>query len=245
MAKRSHTPDVIEEFESAAERMAGWIGENVWLVGGTLLLLLGSALAWGLYGNWTQAQEEAASNALDETRTAYFAALGGNPLAIEEPELANPAAAARIREEFLERFQAVANEYDGTVAGTLALFEVAKLLERLDRPDQSDEVWRRALERAAGNAGLEGLLHQRIAARYESRGAWAEAAAEHERASALDGYPLRYWALLDAARCADAAGEPERALELYGRLEREAPMLTVPKHVRTRFRELRALHDNG
>lgn len=240
MAKRKKPPELIEEIESGAERLASWIAENAWPVAGTLAVMLGVALTWGVYDSWARDREEAASNDLDKTRNAYFAALGATPLALEEPELANPAAAAAIREEYLERFQAVAAEHEGTVAGTLALFETAQLLGRLEQADQSDEVWQRTLDATSGNPGLRGLAQQRIAEGHESRGDWAAAATAHEAAGAIPTYPLRYWALLDAARCWNAAGESAKALALYERVELEAPDLVLPAHLRAQLGELRA-----
>lgn len=231
---------MIEELESAAERMARWIAEHAWPVASALLLLLAIAAALGGYRAWSSSREEAASDALNRVRSAYLRALGTDAFALEEPELANPAAGAVIREQYLGEFRAVAEEHQGTVAGTLALFETADLLEKLGREEQSLEAWNAALDSASGNPALEGLLYQRIAATRETRGEWGEAAAAHEQAAALAGYPLRYWALADAARCYAAAGEPDRALALYERLEQEAPDLPLPPHLRQQRQELRA-----
>lgn len=241
MAKRTHTPDMIEEFESAADRLASWIASNAWLVGGVVAVLLGTAGAWGGYHSWSQGREDAASNALDRTRSAYLFAFGAQPGTLEEPELANPALADAIREDYVGEFKAVAEEHSGTVAGSLALFEAAELLNRLGRPEQTEEIWRQALASASGNPGLYGILQQRVAQAHEAHEAWAEAAAAHQEAGHTEGYPLRYWALVDAARCYAAAGEPERALELYEEVEREAPDLHLPDHLRAQFRELRAV----
>lgn len=241
MAKRKESPELIEEIESGADRLATWIAENAWPVAGTLAVVLGTTLAWGAYDSWARSREDAASNDLDKARTAYFAALGATPMALEEPELANPAAAGVIREEYLERFQSVAAEHEGTVAGTLALFETAQLLGRLERAEQSDEIWQRALAATSGNPDLRGLVQQRIAEGHESRGEWAAAAGAHEAAGAIASYPLRFWALVDAARCWNAAGESAKALALYERVELEAPDLALPAHLRAQRRELRAV----
>jgi len=241
LAKRTHTPDVIEEIEGAAERLANWIAGNAWLVGGLLVVVLGTAAAWGGYQSWSQGREAAASNELDRVQTAYLFAFGAQPGTVEEPELANPAAAAAIREEYVAEFRAVAEDHSGTVAGTLALFEAADLLNRLGRPEETEEIWHQALASASGNPGLHGVLQQRVGQAHEAVQAWAKAAAAHEQAGHTAGYPLRYEALVDAARCYAAAGEPERALALYEEVEREAPDLSLPDHLRAQFRELRAV----
>jgi len=242
LAKHRHDhPDMIEEFESAAEKLAGWIGQNLLLVGGTVAAVLALAAGIGGYRSWSTANEETASDALDRMRGSYLQALGAEPGSLEEPELANPAAAKAIREEYLPQFREIADEHDGTVAGTLALFEVAALLEALEREDETGAVWTRALGQVAGNPRLEGLLHQRVGEAHERNEAWAEAAASHERAGRLEGYPLRYWALVDAARCYASAGERGQALALYDQVEAESPDLPLPPHIRDQIRELRAV----
>jgi tetratricopeptide (TPR) repeat protein len=242
VARRQQTEGVIEEFESGAERLAEWIGRHLVPVIGGLVLVLAIAAGWGGWRSWTRSQEDEASNALHRTRTAYLKALGATPTALEDPELANPKAAEAIREEYLAKFRAVADENRGTVAGTLALFEIADLLEKLGRPEEMADTWQEALDRSAGRPGLQGLLLQRMASVEETRGNFAAAAAAYERASEIEDFPLRHWALLEAARCQAAAGDPAGALALFDRVTTEAPDLPVPANLRVQFRELRAVH---
>ena len=241
MARRSQEPDLIEEFESAADRMASWIATHSIPVVGILVLALAGAFTWERIHSGMDAREEAASNELDQAQAAYLLALGGVPGSLEIPELANPAAAAEIQREHLERFRAVADQHRGTVAGTLALFEVAEILDQLERPEQTLEIWQQALDDLSGHASLRAMLHQRIARLHEDRGDWSEAAAAHEAAGSVTEFPLRYWALAEAARCYAQAGQAGRALALYEQVEREAPDLALPDHLRAQFRELRAV----
>ena len=71
-------------------------------------------------------------------------------------------------------------------------------------------------------------------------GTWSEAADRHEEAADLSTYPLRHWALADAARCRGSAGETEAAIALFDRLDAAAPELQLPEHVRSLRAELRA-----
>ena len=240
MAKHGDAPEFVEEFESAAEKLAGWIGAHAWQVGGTLVAVLAAIWGFEAFRDAAQEREGEASLALDAMRAAYLRALGAEPGALEAPELANPEAARSIQEEYLAKFRGLAEEHSGTVAGTLALFETAAILEELGQAEQTTAVWQEALVAAEGNATLEGLLHQRVAGAHEAAGAWAEAAAAYEAAAALEGFPLRYWALVDAARCRNAAGQPDQALVLYERVDLEAPDLPLPDHVRAEVRDLRA-----
>lgn len=237
--KRSDAPELIEEFEGAADRVANWVSEHAWLVGGGLVAVL--LAVWGIQavGEAGREEEAAASNALDAARSSYLLALGAAPGAFEIPELANPAAAEAIHEEYLEKFQALANDHPGTVAGTLARFESATLMDELGRSEQTAALWQEALAEAVGNPRLEGMLQQRIAAAHEDADAWSQAATAHEAAAAIADYPLRYWAMVDAGRCWLAAGEPERALGFFDQVETEAPELRLPDHIKVVVRELR------
>jgi tetratricopeptide (TPR) repeat protein len=241
VAKHAQSPELLEEIESGAERLAQWIASHAWLVAGLVLGTLAVAGGVSGYHSWRTGREEAASDALDRARSAYLRAMGASPGSLEVPELANPAAGVVIREEHLERFREVAEAHGGTVAGTLALFEVARLLDELGRDsDAVATVWQEALAGSAANPGLRGVVLQRIAQDHEDAGRWAEAADAHEQAGAIPAFPLRYWALLDAARCRAQAGDPERALALYERVAQEAPEIEIPAHGRAQIRELRA-----
>ena len=105
--------------------------------------------------------------------------------------------------------------------------------------DATFAVWEATERGLRESAGLRGLLLERIAQAYEDAGRWQEAATKHEEAAALEGFPLRHWARVGAARCFARAGQNERALELFERVEADAPDLNLPTHVRVRLRELR------
>jgi hypothetical protein len=87
---------------------------------------------------------------------------------------------------------------------------------------------------------LRGLALERLAAGYENRGSWAEAAAAHEEASAIESFPLRYFAMANAARSFAAAGERETAVALAARVGTEAPELELPEALSAKLDELRA-----
>lgn len=238
--KAPATAEALDEIQSAADRMAEWIQNHLWwVVGGVVGLLLLAGLMSLMASAGARAEEEASAE-LAETRADYFEAMGASPGAFEVPELANQAAAARIRDEYRERFSAVAQEHPGTVAGALASLEAAELAVEAGDEEAASAIYDEVLREGAGGDRLHGMVLQRMAQSLEEEERWDEAAARHEEAADLEGYPLRDWALADAARCRAEAGDREAAAALYRRLEVEAPDLRLPDHLRMQKRELEA-----
>jgi hypothetical protein len=240
MATRHGTSEALDEIQSAADRMGDWIQKHVIAVGGTIGGLLVLAAVASFVMSSRESAERDASTALAEVRTAYLSAMGAGPGALDVPELASPEAARRIREEYGRRFGEVADAHAGTVSGALARLEVAQL--RADAGDHAGALalYDQILAEGAGGDRIRGLVLQRAAAELEETGNVAEAAARHEQAAALAGYPLRHWALADAARCRAAAGDAATALALYQRVTAEAPELRLPDHQRVQMQELEA-----
>jgi tetratricopeptide (TPR) repeat protein len=238
--KPEHDEGMIEEIESLADRMAGWIGANVRLVVAVVVASLVAAAGYGAYDTWHGRREARAADALDRVRIDYLQAMGAGPSAFEIPELANPDAARRINEEYAVRFREVAEEHPGTIAGALAALELGNVLEAAGDPQGPIDTWNAAIESLPRNSGLRGVLLQRVATAHEDAERWPDAAATHERAGNLEAFPLRWWALADAARCYVRADDPDRARELFDRIESQQPNLRLPAHIRSLMREVRA-----
>ena len=117
MARKKQTPQIetLEEFESLAEKMAYWVSEHVvWVVGVIAAALLGTG-GLAAYSNWEEGQREDASLAYSEVLEDYLAAMGAEPGSLIVPELANPRAAERVRDEFAVRFEEFAAEHPDTL----------------------------------------------------------------------------------------------------------------------------------
>ena len=67
---------------------------------------------------------------------------------------------------------------------------------------------------------------------------WGEAADRYREAADTVGYPLRYLALADAARCLLRGGDSGAAAALAQRIEQEAPDLRLPPHLESKLREI-------
>lgn len=247
MARRDHgvAAEALEEIEGISDRLSEWLQENFRLV----IAVVSGALVLAGLGSWAissrNTAEEEASAALARTRDDYLSAMGAGPGVIDVPELANPEAAAQIRAEYEKRFGEVAAEHPGTVAGTLASLEHARLVTEGGRNEEAIALYEAAFANAPSDGGIRGLLLQRWAQRLEDEGRWKEAAAKHEQAGGLSDFPLRGFALADAARCLAEAGDDAGALALYERAERELPDVTLPEADRARVYELRAAVESG
>jgi predicted negative regulator of RcsB-dependent stress response len=218
--KESAAAETLHEIESAADRLGDWVQSNLALVVSAVVGLLVVVGLGSYIARSGDSAEQAASQALAETRNAYLAAMGAGPGSIDVPELANAEAAARIRAEYTERFGEIADAHAGTVSGALARLEVAQLATG----DAGVALYEQILEDGTPNSRLRGIVLQQLAQELESAERWAEAGGRHEEAANLAEYPLRHWALADAARCFHAAGNTDRARAL----KREIQAIAAP-----------------
>jgi len=242
----AHKPEheqshVIEEIEDLAERGAQWIRDHLAFTITLLVVILASAAGIGALAAHRNTEAEAASDAFDRVTTEYRKAMGAAPDALEMPELANPAAAAAIRSEFAEQFAAVAEEHSGTVAAALARLEQGNMSAAAGETDAAIAIWQGAIDELGGNPNFRAILEQRIGQAYDGDARWLEAAESYARAGAVETYPLRHWALAQAARCFQQAGELARARELALLVDTESPDLMLPQHLTSMLAELRQI----
>jgi tetratricopeptide (TPR) repeat protein len=232
---------VIEEIESIAERGAQWIRDHLPLTIAALVTVLGAAAAISALAAHQSREAETASDAFDQVTAEFMQAMGADPDALTVPELANPDAAAAIRSEFSEQFGAVAETYPGTVAAALARLEQGNMSAADGETEAAIEIWQGALDDLDGNPNFQAIVEQRIGQAYEDEERWLEAAESYARAGAVESYPLRHWALAEAARTLQQAGEIERARELALKLATDAPDLPMPQHLSALLAELRQI----
>jgi tetratricopeptide (TPR) repeat protein len=230
----------LDEIESFGDRVAQWLDENQMkvIIAGIAILVVG-----GVFGFVRSSQEDSrieASEQLASVERNYRSAMGAGPSDLVVREPANPETAQRVRAEYVARFKTVADAHEGDAAGSLASLEMGVLQHELGKSEEALETWAAASARLDSNDPLKALLSLRIAAVYEDQDRWIDAAQAFETAAAVESFPLRYGALADAARCFAEAGEIDRALEAFARVETEAPAYFLPEHVGVQLRELKA-----
>jgi len=241
--RRSEAPaNTLEELESLSQRLAFWLESN-WLrvVAVAAVVLLGAAIA-GAVTTWRRHQVEVASAAVADLRREFVVAMGGEPGDVEIPEPANPERAERVRREFVSRFTETARQYPGSAASAVALLEAGEIYLELGAPHEALALWQEGVLGLPWNSALRAMLLDRTGPLLESEDRFAEAAEAYEAAAAIEAYPMRYYALAEAARCWLEADQPEAALAIYRRFEREAPEFAIPDYIEGPLREL-SLHD--
>ena len=230
----------LEEIEGIADRIASWIGANPVIVLAVGISILVAAAGYGGWVTWRSGREDRASFALASLERDYLNAMGAAPGTTEITEPANPETAKTVRREFAQKLLAMADQNSHTAASTVARLTAGDLLAAAGEPDKALEAWRAALGGVGGNQALRGITLRRIATVLEGQTKWSEAAAANLEAGGLAGFPLRRWALADAARCYAEAGNLEQAISLADQLEREGPANDLPEHLVAKLAELRA-----
>lgn len=236
--KPNSAGNALREIEATGDRVADWAARNaVWVLGAIAAVLV-IAAGTGLYIQHGSDARDQAANALALATSQYRLAMGADPTggAIAEP--ANPELAERTRSDFAERFTRVAREHEGTAAGVVAWLEAGNLQTELGQPENAVASFSAARD-AAGDLVLGALASTRLAALAEDRGDPAAAAEAYEAAAAVAAYPMRAEALTAAARCWVEAGEEDRALSAYQRVETEYPNELIAPQIASLIAELR------
>ncbi len=239
--KQESAAETLDEIQSRGDDLSEWISENPGpiLAGGGLVLAI--AAIWGFASSGMDGDKLSASAAIADARNDYRVAMGGRyGGAGEVPEPANPEAARETREEFIGRFQKLAEEHAGSEAGSQALVQVGNLQAELDDVDGALASFQKALEPFGANDAMRGILLERVAVLHERKGDLEAAAAAHLEASGITRYPLRYHALVNAARTQAEAGKTDEAIATFDRITAEAPDLLIPEHTHAMLLELKA-----
>ncbi|MDP6981438.1 MAG: tetratricopeptide repeat protein [Myxococcota bacterium] len=233
--------EALDEIEHRGDELYEWIIANPTpiLAGGAVVLVL--AAVWGFASSGMDSSRSSASAAIAQAKNEYRVAMGGRyGGSLDVPEPANPQAARETREEYVTRFQALADDYAGSEMGSYALVQVGNLQAELDDVDAALSSLQEALEPYGDNHAMRGILLERIALLHESKGDLDAASQAHVEASAITRYPLRYFALVNAARTQAEAGKTDEAIATFDRISAEAPDLQIPEHTQSMLLELKA-----
>lgn len=239
MARGAERDLEIGDLGGTLDRAADWVSRNPVPFLGVIAVVLAVAGIIGLVRWHGERRELAAAEAVAAVRADFMKAMGASPGAMSFEEPANPETARKAREAAAAGFAAVAAEHEGTGAGVEAWIEAGNLREELGSREEALEAWKQAVAAAPAGTPLRGLALERLAAGLEDSGAFADAARAHEEAAGIASFPLRYYAMANAARSYAAAGDRERAVTLAARVASEAPELELPEPLTAQLEELR------
>jgi hypothetical protein len=231
----------LDEIESRSQDLADWIGDNpmpILAAGGVILL---AAAIYGIASSGVEGSAHAASTEIASVKNEFRQAMGGSYAGLPDiPELANPEAAKDTREQYLGRFQQLAVDHSGSEMGSYALIQAGMLQSALEDSAGAIASFEQALEPYDNDAPMRGILLERLALLHEERGEASDAVKQHIAASNVTGYPLRYFALLNAARLQAEMGEVDAAIANFDRITTESPDLLLPEHTEAMLREAKA-----
>jgi len=221
--ERNPAAETLRDLEASGDRIADWASQHALVILAVVVGILVIAAGGGLWVQHRSSQRDAAADALALASSDYRLAMGGDPAGGAIPEPANPDLALQTRAEYAARFEQVGREFRGTAAGSLAWLEAGNLAAEIGRSEEAVAHFEKARVSAADHPEIASLAWMRLADMAEARGDWTAAAEAFEAAAAAEKFPLQATALSEAARCWAAAGEPEKALSAFQRLESEFP----------------------
>ncbi len=236
--KTNRTAEALRDMEASGDRITEWASENAVLILAVVAGVLVIAAGIGFWVQHSTDTRDEAVNALARTTHEYRLAMGADPGGGPIPEPANAELAERTRTEFAARFEAIGDEYPGTTVGAIGLLESGGLNVELGQLDAANANFE-AVREAVSDSAIAALASRRIAGLAEARGDMQAAAEAYESAAGVADYPLRADALADAARCWIGAGEGDRALAAFQRLESEFPDAAVAPYIKSLIDELR------
>ncbi|MCL4683962.1 hypothetical protein KJ059_04320 [Myxococcota bacterium] len=238
---RKNAPaDTLEQLESLSDRLVRWVSANPLLILGTAGAILLAAASIGSIRAWRASAADAAAAEMARVRTEYIVAMGGSATDLIAPEPANPETARAIRTEYVERFLSIVEEHSGTPAQALAALDASRIFEELGATDRAREVVEQAVADLPASSPVRAVALRRVAVLHEANSDFEAAARAHAAAAEIPGYPLRFDALADAARCWADAGRRDEALAIFARLQGDTADFRLPPHLESRLAELQA-----
>lgn len=218
LASHHHQPE--EEVLTYTQKLQAFVeGREVMIFSILAIVVLvggGLGIVYFLRANAASLAAERVSVAFADYRRTIF----GSPLAPSptpppwEPEMAAEKAQAIAR---------VAEESEGTPAGTLGDYLAGNAYLRAGEPEKAIPLLEAADRKLAGRAGLGDFARQALAHAYEAAGESGKAQAAFERLAASTGASFRVEGLLGTARALWAQGKKQEALQAYEKARAEFP----------------------
>ncbi|MBM4139660.1 MAG: tetratricopeptide repeat protein [Nitrospira sp.] len=193
------------------ERLIGLKVYRVPFIVGLVVLLLVCGLIGGIV--WYDARNAGKAQDLEREATLQYLARPANDPKKIETNL----------KEAIRLYQQIADEYPRTPSAPLALFGLGNALIETNQLDSAIEAYKRFLATYSSNASLAGLVRQKLAYVYLSKGDQAQATAAYSAVIDSPGSLNRDQALFELARIEEGQSRREGALQRYQELIKTYP----------------------
>lgn len=208
---RSLPVDETQLVSTLEERL---IGLNAYrmpiIVGLVLLLLVGGAVGGVL---WYDAQNASKAQDLEREATLQYLTRPANDPKKVETNL----------KEAIRLYQKIVDEYPRTPSAPLALFGLGNALIETNQVDSAIEAYKRFLAIYSSNVSLAGLVQQKLAYAYLSKGDQAQATVAYSAVVDSPGSLNRDQVLFELARMEEGQSRREVALQRYQELIKTYP----------------------
>jgi tetratricopeptide (TPR) repeat protein len=234
---------VTERFDELLQHALGWVLDNSrMVVAGLVGALLIGALAAGTY-EWLQWRSEAAFDELAKVQITFDKAM---PQDLGATETANPEIAAKnleiakaAREAALTGFDEVSKRHSGTLAGTAAGLSAARIEIVLGKLPEADQRLAQLAETADDDVSRATVLRLRAYV-LEETGHEDQAADLYAQVGAIEAYPGRIQAYVQAAETYQRLGKVAPAIQAFEALTLVAPEYAERADILPQLEALRA-----
>lgn len=190
----------------------------------TLAILLVALVGAIAYGSWTvyhDRQTAAATTELNLAMKAYNGRIGNNTPDPQDPSELSYKDEAERSNEALNKFNAAANKYPGTLPGKQARYYAALCLEDLDRQNQALEALKKLA--SGGDKELASMAQYQMGVIYSRTGKPDDAAKIlRDLADKHSVFVPRPVALLELANVLRQSN-PKEAVNVYQQVKKEFP----------------------
>ena len=208
---RSLPVDEGQLVSSLEERLIGLNAYRMPILVGLAVMLLVGGIVGGVL--WYNSQNVSKAQDLErEATTLYLTRPANDPKKVETN-----------LKEAIRLYQQIADEYPRTPSAPLALFGLGNALIETNQVDSAIEAYKRFLSTYSLNVSLAGLVHQKLAYAYLSKGDHAQATTAYSAVLDSPGSLNRDQALFELARLEEGQSRREAALQRYQELIKNYP----------------------
>ena len=193
------------------ERLIGLNAYRMPIIVGLVLLVLVGAVVGGVI--WYDGRNASKAQDLEREATVQYQTRPAN----------DPKKAEGNLKEAIRLYQQIVDEYPRTPSAPLALFGLGNALIETNQVDAAIEAYKRFLSTYGSKVSLAGLVQQKLAYAYLTKGDQAQAMTAYSAVIDSPGFLNRDQALFELARMEESQSRREGALQRYQELIKTYP----------------------